>query len=96
MAVAAKVDNFIYFSSSEVYGQIPDSENPINENQFGYLDPAKVRSCYGESKRMGETICVSYFHQFGIPAKWWDPFILMGLAWIWKMEEYMQTLSKIL
>ncbi len=78
MAAASKVDSFLYFSSSEVYGQIPDSANPIKENQFGYLDPAKVRSCYAESKRMGETLCMSYHHQYGVPAKIVRPFHTYG------------------
>jgi len=78
LAIEAKVDGFLYFSSSEVYGQIPDSENPIQEDQFGYLDPAKVRSCYAESKRMGETLCVSYFHQYAVPVKIVRPFHTYG------------------
>jgi nucleoside-diphosphate-sugar epimerase len=41
----------------------------ISETEYGYLDPVNVRSCYGESKRMGETICVSYMHQYNIPVK---------------------------
>ncbi len=78
LAIESKVDGFLYFSSSEVYGQIPDSENPIKEDQFGYLDPAKVRSCYAESKRMGETLCVSYFHQHAVPVKIVRPFHTYG------------------
>ncbi|MBP9083180.1 MAG: NAD-dependent epimerase/dehydratase family protein [Bacteroidia bacterium] len=78
LAVESNVTAFLYFSSSEVYGQIPDSENPIKEDQFGYLDPAKVRSCYAESKRMGETLCVSYYHQYGVPVKIVRPFHTYG------------------
>jgi len=33
------------------------------------LDPLDIRSCYGESKRMGETMCAAWYRQFGVPAK---------------------------
>jgi nucleoside-diphosphate-sugar epimerase len=63
------VKSFLYFSSGEVYGKIDESVTDVSETDYGYLDPMNVRSCYGESKRMGETICISYMHQFGIPVK---------------------------
>jgi nucleoside-diphosphate-sugar epimerase len=63
------VESFLYFSSGEVYGKIDDSITEVSETDYGYLDPMNVRSCYGESKRMGENICVSYMHQFGVPIK---------------------------
>jgi nucleoside-diphosphate-sugar epimerase len=63
------IKSFLYFSSGEVYGKIDESITEVAETDYGYLDPMNVRSCYGESKRMGETICISYMHQFGIPIK---------------------------
>lgn len=51
------IKGFLFISSSEIYGN------------KGYLDPLDVRSCYAESKRMGETMCMSWWHQFAIPAK---------------------------
>jgi nucleoside-diphosphate-sugar epimerase len=63
------VESFLYFSSGEVYGKVNEDIEEISETNYGYLDPMDVRSCYGESKRMGETICVSYMHQYGIPVK---------------------------
>ena len=72
------VQSFLYFSSSEVYGSLDASKIPTSENDYGYLDPTDVRSCYAESKRMGETICVSWFHQFGVPAKIIRPFHTYG------------------
>jgi nucleoside-diphosphate-sugar epimerase len=63
------VESFLYFSSGEVYGQPHASKDCIYENDYGYLDPINVRSCYAESKRMGETICVSYLHQYNVPVK---------------------------
>jgi UDP-glucuronate decarboxylase len=71
------VKGFLYFSSGEVYGQLPDGEI-ITEINYGYLDPTSVRACYGESKRMGETLCISYGHQFDIPIKIVRPFHTYG------------------
>jgi UDP-glucuronate decarboxylase len=68
----------LYFSSSEVYGQLAADKLPVAEQQFGYLDPTQVRSCYAESKRMGENICVSWASQFGIPVKIARPFHTYG------------------
>ena len=49
--------HFIYFSSSEIYGN-PDSINiPTKETYNGYVSSIGDRSCYDESKRLGETIC---------------------------------------
>jgi nucleoside-diphosphate-sugar epimerase len=52
-----------------VYGKIAENLTEVSETDYGYLDPMNVRACYGEAKRMGETICVSYMHQFGVPIK---------------------------
>ncbi|MBA7480351.1 GDP-L-fucose synthase [subsurface metagenome] len=79
MALAMEhVEGFLFFSSSEVYGCVDDSRIPLAENTSGKLDPTDVRSCYAESKRMGETICVSWFHQHGIKAKIVRPFHTYG------------------
>jgi UDP-glucuronate decarboxylase len=73
-----KVESFLYFSSGEVYGEVKAEDVPIKEDTFGYINPALVRSCYGESKRMGENICVSYFTQYGVNAKMVRPFHTYG------------------
>ncbi len=69
LAREKKVREFLYFSSGEVYGEVDSSRMPIREDCYGYLDPMNVRSCYAESKRMGETMCVSWSWQFGVPVK---------------------------
>ena len=73
-----KVEKFLYFSSSEVYGVISADKIPTKENEFGFIDPANVRSCYAESKRMGETMCVSWAHQFGVNVSMVRPFHTYG------------------
>jgi UDP-glucuronate decarboxylase len=72
------IKSFLYFSSGEVYGELKSEQIPVKEDVFGYLNPTNVRSCYSESKRMGENICVSYFHQFHVPAKIVRPFHTYG------------------
>ena len=78
LAKKNSVESFLFFSTSEVYGDVQESQIPTKEDEFGYLDPAKVRSCYGESKRLGETMCVSWHHQFNIPVKIVRPFHTYG------------------
>jgi len=68
----------LYFSSAEIYGHTRDILGGIKENDYGYLDPTNVRSCYAESKRMGENLCVSYSHQFNIQTKILRPFHTFG------------------
>lgn len=76
-AKSKKIENFIYFSSAEIYGETKTSQ-PITETDFGYIDPLNIRSCYSESKRMGENICISWFRQYGIPVKIIRPFHTYG------------------
>jgi len=77
-ATAKQVESFLYFSSGEVYGQVDNEHNPVKEDYYGYLNPMLVRACYGESKRMGENMCVCYHHQFGVKAKVVRPFHTYG------------------
>ena len=71
------VQNFVYFSSAEVYGNLQNSD-AIRETDFGSLDPINIRSCYAESKRMGENICISWNIQYKIPIKIIRPFHTYG------------------
>jgi nucleoside-diphosphate-sugar epimerase len=72
------IESFLYFSSSEVYGILDEAKIPTKESDYGYIDPTNVRSCYAESKRMGETICVSWLKQYNIPVKIVRPFHTYG------------------
>jgi len=71
-----QASGFLYFSSAEVYGKA--TRVPTSESDYGYLDPLEVRSCYAESKRMGENMCVSWHHQFDVPVKIVRPFHTYG------------------
>lgn len=70
--------SLLFFSSGEVYGNIPAQGVPIQEDMYGALDPTNIRSCYGESKRMGETMCSAWSHQYGVPTKIVRPFHTYG------------------
>lgn len=68
LAREKKTEQFFYFSSGDVYGHFDTSVN-YEEEKFGWLNPLNVRSCYGESKRMAENMCICYMHQYGISVK---------------------------
>lgn len=69
LAVEKKAEGFLYLSTREIYGKPADDCNLITENDYGTMDTTLVRSCYPESKRMSETICASYAHQYGVNCK---------------------------
>jgi nucleoside-diphosphate-sugar epimerase len=66
----------LLFSSSEVYGQT--DRIPTREDDYGYLDPTAVRSCYAESKRAAETMCACWALQHGVHATIVRPFHTYG------------------
>lgn len=78
LARAKKTEGFLFISSGEVYGRVNENEMPIAEDTNGFVDPASIRSCYAEGKRAGETMCVSWWHQYGVPAKIVRPFHTYG------------------
>lgn len=68
---------FLFVSSSEVYGAVPGDVS-LPETHYGTLDPATVRACYAESKRLGETLCVAWSQQHQIPTYIVRPFHTYG------------------
>ena len=68
------VESFLFFSTSEIYGD-PDSANiPTHEEYRGFVSCTGPRACYDESKRLGETLCVNYWQTYGVPVKITRPF----------------------
>jgi dTDP-glucose 4,6-dehydratase/UDP-glucuronate decarboxylase len=64
-----KIDGFLLFSSSEVYGD-PTSENiPTPESYNGNVSFTGPRACYDEAKRFAETLCTTYRKLFNLPIK---------------------------
>ena len=70
--------SLLFFSSGEVYGAIDPAMIPTREDQYGLLDPLKVRCSYGEAKRAGESLCICWHQQFGVPVKIVRPFHTYG------------------
>ena len=61
------VDGFLFYSSSEIYGD-PTPENiPTPETYRGNVSCTGHRACYDESKRYGETLCVNFARQYDLP-----------------------------
>ena len=60
-----KTKRVLYISSSEVYGR-KESDNPYDENEYGYIDLLNTRNSYSLGKRAAETLCVSYSDEYGV------------------------------
>ncbi len=62
----AKKNNakLLFLSSGAVYGDNETLE--ISESSYGVVDPLHPRSCYSESKRLGEAMCMAYWRQYGV------------------------------
>lgn len=52
-----KKAKFVFFSSSEIYGDPDPKYVPTSENYRGNVSCLGPRACYDESKRAGETLC---------------------------------------
>jgi nucleoside-diphosphate-sugar epimerase len=78
LAVEKKIKGFLFFSTTGVYGHVDSNCYPIKEDCYGYLDPMNIASCYIESKRMGENMCVAWMQQYGVPVKVVRPAITYG------------------
>jgi UDP-glucuronate decarboxylase len=68
------LQGFLFYSSSEIYGDPSPDAIPTPETYRGLVSCTGPRACYDESKRFGETICVTYAQQFGVPVKIARPF----------------------
>lgn len=64
-AVTKDCRRLLYVSSSEVYGQKNDNQ-PYKEEDYGYVNLLNPRSCYPNSKRAAETLCVAYQAEYGV------------------------------
>jgi len=69
---------FIFFSSSEIYGD-PDSKHvPTPESYRGNVACQGPRACYDESKRVGETLCYIFHNEYGATTNTIRPFNVFG------------------
>ncbi len=69
-----RTDGFLFFSSSEIYGDPPPDQIPTPETYRGNVSCTGPRACYDESKRYGETLCVNFARQHGVPVTIARPF----------------------
>ena len=58
---------FLFASTSEVYGDAKVIPTP--ETYTGNVSPIGVRSCYDESKRCGEALCMAYLRQYDLDVR---------------------------
>lgn len=55
---------FLYISTGEIYGNNVD--HAFTEEDLGIVDTKLARSCYPESKRAAETLCMAYNSQYDV------------------------------
>lgn len=68
LELAVKNDaKFLQSSTSEVYGE--PLQHPQEESYWGNVNPNGIRSCYDESKRCAESICMNYYNMYGAKIK---------------------------
>jgi len=68
------VRGFLFYSSSEIYGDPAATAIPTPEDYRGNVSCTGPRACYDESKRFGETLCVVYAKHEHIPVCMARPF----------------------
>lgn len=78
LAKRKKVKSFLFFSSSEIYGNPTSDAIPTKEIYNGNVSSIGPRSCYDESKRLGETLCMTYYSVYKTPIKMVRPFNVYG------------------
>jgi UDP-glucuronate decarboxylase len=69
---------FIFFSSSEIYGDPDPKHVPMAESYRGNVSCQGPRACYDESKRVGETLCYIYHTTHGTNTNTIRPFNVFG------------------
>ncbi|MCM8776546.1 MAG: NAD-dependent epimerase/dehydratase family protein, partial [Candidatus Omnitrophica bacterium] len=62
----------------EVYGDPDNRFVPTPEDYCGNVSITGPRSCYDESKRFAETLCLAYMRVFNVPVKIVRPFNVYG------------------
>jgi nucleoside-diphosphate-sugar epimerase len=73
-ALGKPVRGLLFYSSSEIYGDPSPGDIPTPETYRGSVSCTGPRACYDESKRYGETLCVNFARQHGVPIKVARPF----------------------
>ena len=71
-----KPTKFMFISSAAVYGN--RLNEACDEHTPGSGSPLELRSCYEESKRLGENLVISFGHQFDIDTVILRPYHVYG------------------
>jgi len=74
MDVGKPFEGFLFYSSSEIYGDPSPDAIPTPETYRGLVSCTGPRACYDEAKRYGETLCVNFAQQAGVAVKSARPF----------------------
>ena len=69
---------FVFFSSSEIYGDPDPKHVPMAESYRGNVSCQGPRACYDESKRVGETLCYIFHGTNGTHTNTIRPFNVFG------------------
>jgi len=69
-----KIDGFLFFSSSEIYGDPFPEFIPTDEEYRGNVATMGPRACYDEAKRFGETMCYIFHNKYEMPISIARPF----------------------
>jgi UDP-glucuronate decarboxylase len=73
-----EIKGFLFFSSSEIYGDPFPEFIPTREDYRGNVATMGPRACYDEAKRFGETLCYIFHNMFGMPISIARPFNNFG------------------
>lgn len=68
------IKGFLFFSSSEIYGDPTPQYIPTPETYRGNVACIGPRACYDESKRFGETMCYLFAQKYLLPTTIVRPF----------------------
>jgi len=78
LAREKKSKKFLFFSSSEIYGDPDPKFVPTPETYRGNVSSTGPRACYDQSKRLGETLCMTYHTLYKTPIVIVRPFNVYG------------------
>jgi len=78
LAREKRVRSVLYLSTSEIYGDPDPTFIPTAEEYRGNVSCTGPRACYDESKRLAETLCITYARLYGTPVKIVRPFNVYG------------------
>lgn len=78
LAQRRETRSMLCMSTSEVYGDPDPAWVPTPESYRGNVSCTGPRACYDESKRLGETLCVTYHQLHQTPVKIIRPFNVYG------------------